>query len=80
MYLPRNPVAPKTVTVCPKAHQSELNQGSVFLPPSEALKNDCQPTVFYKFLAKAATYRPPCILIIGFPVLVMETSSRIPLR
>ena len=25
-------------------------------------------------------YRPPCILMIGFPVLVIETSSRRPLR
>lgn len=58
IYLPRNPVAPKTVAVWPTTHVSRHRTGPTIgkLPPRDDL--------------------PPCVRIIGFPVLVMAMSDK----
>jgi hypothetical protein len=77
MYLPRNPVAPKTVTVCPRKRQQIVCSGECRenMPPREDLLNgmisyaNCAPGVVFAYL-------PPAVLMIGLPVRVIATSCR----
>ena len=75
------PVAPNTVAVCPVVDQLRSRFGCC-----RALTSKCrsiiddQHQIFERVAILLDTYRPPCILMIGLPVRVIDTSSLNPLR